>query len=319
MSNKNNDDEYFFEDDDLDSFAADLDDDKSEDTAESKETVEETADTVETSSDDSFEFDDTDKSNADAADFFSEELGTDDDSTEQVAKSSELYEDDEDESESESFMDKAKEFAGKHRRILIVAGVVVVAFIGVKLIFAPTAQQQLMASAPTPVKQVQQPAPVVVKQVAPSVSKRQFQSVSTAVMGNKNNLNALQSRLGNISAKQADTDDAISQLSSQVQQIQSQNQQLIAQVKLMEKREQDRIKKEVYKKTHYVRYHVQALESGRAWLMGSDGMARTVAVGNVLPHYGKILSIDVDNGTVVTSSGDTLKYGNIKPSSARTR
>lgn len=277
MSNKKNDDEYFFDDEDLGSFGSELDGEN-----EQENEPEKVADSFDGGESNGFD----------------------------SAIDSEDIDDDEELTATSGFAEKAKEFAGKHTRILIVVGVAIVAIIGLKLFLSsPTDTQKLMQA---PVVQqrapVQQQAPVVIQQ-KPSVSKRQLNSVANVASSNKNNLNALQSRIGNMSAKQADTADAISQLSGQIQQMQSTNQQLSAQVKLMEKREQDRLKKETYKKTHYVHYRVKALESGRAWLMGSNGMSTTVSVGSKLPHYGEVLSIDVDNGTVVTSSGSTLKYG----------
>jgi hypothetical protein len=313
MSKKHDDDEYFFDDDELNSFAKELDDGKK---GKSTDSDEETVVDPDRQGDDELLFDDEKSSKEEAADFLSESGSTD-----KSRKSSEFYDDDEEGPHEEGFMDKLKTLASKYRRVLIIVGVVVVGFIAIKLIFSPTDQEKLLASAPVkqePVIQQSQAAPLVVQQM-PSVSKQQFDAVSAVVLSNKNSLNALQSSVGSLSARQSDTDDTLNQLAAQVQQIQSQNQQLIAQVKLMQQREDDRIKKENYKKTHYVRYHIQALESGRAWLMGSDGLAITVAVGNELPHYGKILSIDVDNSTILTSSGDKIVYGNSNTDPASTR
>lgn len=48
---------------------------------------------------------------------------------------------------------------------------------------------------------------------------------------------------------------------------------------------------------------LRAVVPGRAWLMDSKGDTTSVAVGDSLPYYGKVLSIDADAGTVTTSSG----------------
>jgi hypothetical protein len=290
MSDKHNDDEYFFDDDELDSFASELDEDKPAKAEPAEEASSEEPVAV-------------GQTVAGEYDSFVESTGEDEVEADDV--SSDFADDSEPESD---FMNKLKGFSTKHSRLLLVAGVGVVAVVVFSVFLGGKSdQQKLMASAP--VKQaVAQPAPVVVQQ-APSVSKQQLSSVTKVVANNKNGLNSLQSRIGNLSAKQADTNDAISQLSSQLQQMQSGNQQLLAQVKLLEKHEQDRLKKVAYKKTHYVHLRVQAIESGRAWLMGSNGLTQSVSVGTELPHYGKVLSIDVDNGTVVTGSGETIKYG----------
>ncbi|MDX2165206.1 MAG: hypothetical protein SFW07_07310 [Gammaproteobacteria bacterium] len=55
-------------------------------------------------------------------------------------------------------------------------------------------------------------------------------------------------------------------------------------------------------------YYVKAMIQGRAWLMTSDGASKTVAVGDNLPGYGVVSSIDVNNSEVFTSSGTVIKH-----------
>ena len=55
------------------------------------------------------------------------------------------------------------------------------------------------------------------------------------------------------------------------------------------------------------KYFVVAVIPGRAWLKGADGSSISVAVGDNLDGYGKILNIDPYNGQVQTSVG-TLNY-----------
>lgn len=59
---------------------------------------------------------------------------------------------------------------------------------------------------------------------------------------------------------------------------------------------------------HDKRYFVEAVIPGRAWLKAKDGSTVTVAVGDKLPGYGKILSINPYSGVVMTSQG-RLPYG----------
>ncbi|PIQ44125.1 MAG: hypothetical protein COV52_08560 [Gammaproteobacteria bacterium CG11_big_fil_rev_8_21_14_0_20_46_22] len=59
---------------------------------------------------------------------------------------------------------------------------------------------------------------------------------------------------------------------------------------------------------HDKRYFVEAVIPGRAWLKAKDGSTVTVAVGDVLPGYGKIVSINPYSGVVMTSQG-RLPYG----------
>jgi intracellular multiplication protein IcmG len=57
------------------------------------------------------------------------------------------------------------------------------------------------------------------------------------------------------------------------------------------------------------RYFVSAVIPGRAWIQGADGTAQTVAVGDLIPGYGRVTSINAYSGTVTTSSGVKIYYG----------
>ncbi len=56
-------------------------------------------------------------------------------------------------------------------------------------------------------------------------------------------------------------------------------------------------------------FTLHAVIPGRAWLEDNHHIFSTVAVGDVLPEYGKILEIDADNNRVVTSSGHIIIAG----------
>jgi hypothetical protein len=56
-------------------------------------------------------------------------------------------------------------------------------------------------------------------------------------------------------------------------------------------------------------YHVHSLVAGRAWIKSSRGNLNTVKVGDTLPGYGEIQSINVRTGRIATSSGRVISYG----------
>lgn len=56
-------------------------------------------------------------------------------------------------------------------------------------------------------------------------------------------------------------------------------------------------------------YYVEAVIPGRAWLKAADGTTLTVSPGEVVPKYGRVTSINPDNGTVATTSGKIIHYG----------
>ena len=59
-----------------------------------------------------------------------------------------------------------------------------------------------------------------------------------------------------------------------------------------------------------VTYHIKAVESGRAWILGSNGVSKSVIVGDTInKRYGTVLAIDADQGLVYTSSKMTISFG----------
>lgn len=56
-------------------------------------------------------------------------------------------------------------------------------------------------------------------------------------------------------------------------------------------------------------YHIQAIVEGRAWIVSSNGLSMSVTVGDNVPDYGKVQSIDANTGRVMTSSGKVIELG----------
>lgn len=52
---------------------------------------------------------------------------------------------------------------------------------------------------------------------------------------------------------------------------------------------------------------IHAIIPGRAWIRTNSGKTITVAEGDMLGEYGKVLKIDAPTGTVITSSGVTIR------------
>ena len=56
-------------------------------------------------------------------------------------------------------------------------------------------------------------------------------------------------------------------------------------------------------------FHTRVIIPGRAWVKGSNGLTRSIAVGDVVPQYGRVLSINANTGVVRTSSGKLITLG----------
>lgn len=59
---------------------------------------------------------------------------------------------------------------------------------------------------------------------------------------------------------------------------------------------------------HYLKYYVQAIIPGRAWLVATNGSTLTVREGSTLAGYGKVKLIDPNQGRVITSSGQVIRF-----------
>lgn len=62
------------------------------------------------------------------------------------------------------------------------------------------------------------------------------------------------------------------------------------------------------KKIERIKYYIKAVVPGRAWLVMPNGHTVSVAEGDRLPGYGKIVAISAVNSTVTTSSGTIIRY-----------
>lgn len=77
-------------------------------------------------------------------------------------------------------------------------------------------------------------------------------------------------------------------------------------VTILEKMQQRKVRNQ-----RVIIYYVHSLLPERAWLHTgfTGGQFTTVKVGDSLPGYGKIDSIDPDTGVILTSSGREIRYG----------
>lgn len=57
-----------------------------------------------------------------------------------------------------------------------------------------------------------------------------------------------------------------------------------------------------------LRYYIQAVIPGRAWLIATNGSTLTVRDGTLIPGYGVVKLIDPSQGRVITSSGQVIKF-----------
>lgn len=58
----------------------------------------------------------------------------------------------------------------------------------------------------------------------------------------------------------------------------------------------------------YLRYYIQAVIPGRAWLVATNGTTLTVREGSTIPGYGLVKLIDPSQGRILTGSGQMIRF-----------
>lgn len=61
-------------------------------------------------------------------------------------------------------------------------------------------------------------------------------------------------------------------------------------------------------KHHYMRYYLQAVIPGRAWIVATNGSTLTVREGSTVPGYGVVKLIDSNEGRILTTSGKVIRF-----------
>lgn len=145
-----------------------------------------------------------------------------------------------------------------------------------------------------------QPQVIVREQDNPQMTS-QMGDMQQSLQSDQQTINQLQNQIGNLSAAldkanqtQARTDSAISALVNQISLLNDKVEQLQS------------LKPNA---SHNLTFTIKAIEPGRAWLEGSNGLTESVTVGDVVPGYGRVVSVDANTATVATSGGRSIHYG----------
>lgn len=113
---------------------------------------------------------------------------------------------------------------------------------------------------------------------------------------------SLEQKIAGLESTLSDLQNTISDLSDQVKHNKSLQEALLTYQKNSQAAKNSRLRQ-------IKQYFVQAVIPGRAWLHAADGTTMTVAVGDDIPGYGKVASIDAYSGAIMTNSGRQINYG----------
>ena len=150
------------------------------------------------------------------------------------------------------------------------------------------------------------------------ISSQPPQAVTQTTSGNADvSLNATQdvasqseSQIQNLKSQLSDMQSSVSQLQTQNQQLQQSMQTLTTQLdNLTAQLNNALLRGKSGARRSRIVYHLRAVVPDRAWISSGNGQTVSVTIGDRVPGYGNVRAIDAENGTIMTTSGRTIKYG----------
>ena len=117
------------------------------------------------------------------------------------------------------------------------------------------------------------------------------------------------SQINKLNARVSDLQDMIDQAHADNEKLNTSVTQLNAEVKNITQQLGEVMQKLMPKKAHSVVFHLRAVLPDRAWIASGSGKSLSITVGDQVPTYGTIQSIDAKNGVIETSSGRKIVYG----------
>lgn len=165
--------------------------------------------------------------------------------------------------------------------------------------FKPVVQPQPLPAPPP------QPTPAAEQQVEQKLASLEVsQQTITSNLGSvSNQVGSLNQNVTNLAAKVAELNGVIANLNEKLAEQSQQIQQMTIKVRPV-------VRPHVYpkKSKHGNYYFIQAIIPGRAWLMNTNGSTLTVREGTIIHGYGMVKLIDAEQGRVVMSSGQIIRF-----------
>ncbi len=194
-----------------------------------------------------------------------------------------------------------------HKRIIIIVGVLV----AVSLTFTVMRSLHKSAELPaTPAQTAPAAAPAAVQAVVDPQVIDQLTSLKQDAVTNSAVIRQLQGQVQDFNNSLNQTRASQQQLNQSLMILVGQVQQLTTEVKVLAQPKPVKVVVAApkAKPAPVITFQIRAVVPGRAWIVGSDGQSQSVAVGDHVPQYGSVQSIDADAGVVLTTSGKTIKF-----------
>jgi uncharacterized protein with von Willebrand factor type A (vWA) domain len=148
---------------------------------------------------------------------------------------------------------------------------------------------------------IQQPSAQMLDQL--SGIKQSESTTHETVQQLQSQVSSLQATVSQMSSAHQDYQGALIDLSKKINAMQANEQKLLTALE----HKSTKVKKPVTV-VPPVYFYTRAVIHNRAWVIGSNGENASMAVGDHLQDYGKIISINAKTGVIKTSSGRMITY-----------
>lgn len=190
----------------------------------------------------------------------------------------------------------------KNKKFLIGVGAVVVVLVAYQFM-RPSDDVKVISQKPVTAPVVQTQAPQLTNQLD-SLQQTQ-QDSEQMVSGLKSQVENLQAQLTTSKNDNAALTQAVTQLNAQVKLL---SHAVADNAKQLEAAKKPKVTKKKYTPPP-LHFTIKAVVPGRAWVVDQNGASYSITVGNKLPQYGRIVSIDANAGIIQTTSGKVVRLG----------
>jgi intracellular multiplication protein IcmG len=228
----------------------------------------------------------------------------------------------------QSFMDKT--FAGKSgviRNSLIVVGIIIAGMIIYPFVHSALtgSKKPSVISAIPPEKMVQKPVVAVIPQPVStpvpevqnlnadvtqklSTLQQSQERMQTEVASTGNQIAGINNSITEMTAKVTELNRIILLYATKVDEQSRVVAQLVTEAEALKKAKKKHVVIRHKILIPAVKYYIQAVIPGRAWLIGSNGVTLTVREGTMIAGLGMVKLIDPRQGRVLTSSGQVIRF-----------
>lgn len=205
------------------------------------------------------------------------------------------------------------------RNALIVVGAIGVLYIIYKVFGAiysgpkTPEKPQIPTITQAPVQPVVVATPTVQPVVAPvdSELKQKVADIELNEQGIKSEVGTIKDQVNTVDTNINNLNNQISKLNQAVTDLSAQVAKQSSVISVLMERAKPKPVRRVRTSVEFptIKYNIQAVIPGRAWLIGSNGSTLTVRAGTKIRGYGVVKLIDSIQGRVITSSGRIIMFG----------